>query len=141
MNGRRIPAEEAYLLKLGDSIQLGVPVIDTKVEFDYVLVKRPLKDIKAFLTKGQREAPRAQALPKKAKRKLVVEEVEPSTSKPKLYCCSPACKALASACPLSSEKCKQMLGHKEAEEREASTRAQDVDQPSEMLWDTDGLQT
>lgn len=140
MNGRRIPAEEAYLLKLGDSIHLGVPVIDAKVEFDYVLVKRPLKNIKAFLTKGQREAPRARALPEKAKRKLVVEEVEPSTSKPKLYRCSPACKALASACPLSSEKCKQMLGHKEAEEREASTGAQEEGQPSEM-WDTDSLQT
>lgn len=141
VNGSRIPAEEAHLLKLGDSIQLGVAVIGSKVEFDYVLVKRPLKDVEAFLTKGQREAPRAQVLPKKAKRKLAVEEVEPSTSKPKLYRCSSACKSLASACPLSAEKCKQKLAHKQTEEREASKGAQEVDRPSEPLWDTDSLQT
>lgn len=141
VNGSRIPAEEAHLLKLGDSIQLGVPVIGTKVEFDYVLVKRPLKDIKELIAKGQKEAPRALVLPKKPKRKLVVEEVEPSTSKPKLYRCSSAGKSFAKACPLSPEKCKQKLSHKQTEEREASRGAQEVDQPTETLCDTDSLQT
>lgn len=139
VNGSRIGAEEAHLLKLGDSIQLGVPVIGTKVEFDYVLVKRPLKDIQEFLTKGQKEAPRALVLPKKPKRKLVVEEVEPSTSKPKLYRCSSAGKSFAKACPLSPEKCKHKLCHKH--EWEASRGAQEVDQPSETPCDTDNLQT
>eukprot|EP00064_Thunnus_orientalis_P018263 superscaffoldBa00004149_g18358 len=90
VNGNRIPAEEAHRLRLGDSIQLGVPVIETKVEFDYLLVKRPLRDIKHCLAKGHREGARASQIPKKPKRKLTVEEVEPSTSKPKLYRCSSA---------------------------------------------------
>lgn len=137
MNGSRITAEEAHPLKLGDSIQLGVPVIGTKVEFDYVLVKRPLKDIKECLTKGQKEASRALVLPKKPKRKLVVEEVEPSTSKPKLYRCSSAGKNFAKVCPLSPEKSEQKLSHKQTEEREAIRGAQDV----ETLCDTDNLQT
>lgn len=140
MNGSRIPAEEAHLLKLGDSIQLGVPVIGTKVEFDYVLVKRPLKDVKEFLAKSQKEAPRASVPPKKPKRKLVAEEVEPSTSKPKLYRCSSAGKSFAKACPLAPDTREQKLCHKQTEECEGSRGAQDVEQPSETLCDADNLQ-
>lgn len=141
MNGSRIPAEEAHQLKLGDSIQLGVPVIGTEVEFDYVLVKRPLKDIKQFLAKGPKEASKIVILPKKPKRKLVVEEVEPSTSKPKLYRCSSAGKSFAKTCPLSPVKCKQKVSHSQIEQRGASRGAQEVAQPSEVLCDIDNLQT
>lgn len=142
MNGSRIPAEEAHLLKLGDSVQLGVPVVGTKVEFDYVLVKRPLRDVRGFLTKRQKEAPGALDLPKKPKRKLAVEEVEPSTSKPKLYRCASAGKAFAKACPLSPQKCRQKLGGEQTEGREEAGRgAHDGDRPSERLCDTDNLQT
>lgn len=142
MNGSRIPAEEAHLLKPGDSVQLGVPVIGTKVEFDYVLVKRPLKDVRAFLAKGQKEAPGALDLPKKPKRKLAVEDVEPSTSKPKLYRCSSADKAFAKVCPLSAEKCKQKLGRKRAEEGEEAGRgAQEGERPPERPCDAHNLQT
>uniref|UniRef100_H3DG48 E3 ubiquitin-protein ligase CHFR n=1 Tax=Tetraodon nigroviridis TaxID=99883 RepID=H3DG48_TETNG len=142
VNGSRIPAEEAHLLKLGDSVQLGVPVVGTKVEFDYVLVKRPLRDVRGFLTKRQKEAPGALDLPKKPKRKLAVEEVEPSTSKPKLYRCASAGKAFAKACPLSPQKCRQKLGGEQTEGREEAGRgAHDGDRPSERLCDTDNLQT
>lgn len=141
MNGSRIPAEEAHQLKLGDSIQLGVPVIGTEVEFDYVLVKRPLKDIKQFLAKGPKEASKVVILPKKPKRKLVVEEVEPSTSKPKLYRCSSAGKSFAKTCPLSLVKCKQKVSNSQTEQHGAGRGAQEVAEPSEILCDTDNLQT
>lgn len=141
MNGSRISAEEAHPLKLGDSIQLGVPVIGTEVEFDYVLVRRPLKDIQQFLTKGQKEAPKGVLLPKKPKRKLVVDEVEPSTSKPKLYRCSSAGKSFAKACPLTPLEHKQKHSQRHTDESGASGGAQEVDRPSERLCDTDNLQT
>lgn len=141
MNGSRIPAEEAHQLKLGDSIQLGVPVIGTEVEFDYVLVKRPLRDIKEFFARGPKEAPKVVILPKKPKRKLVVEEVEPSTSKPKLYRCSSAGQSFAKACPLSPGKCKEKLGHSQTQQCGASRGPREVDQPPDILCDTDNLQT
>lgn len=141
MNGSRIPADEAYQLKPGDSLQLGVPVIGTEVEFDYVLVKRPLKDIRQFLAKSQKEASGVVVLPKKTKRKLIVEEVEPSTSKPKLYRCSSVGKSFAKACPLSPVKHKQKLSHSQIEESGGSRGAQELDQPSENLCDADNLQT
>lgn len=111
------------------------------MEFNYVLVKRPLKDIKEFLLKGPKDAPKVVILPKKPKRKLVVEEVEPSTSKPKLYRCSSAGKSFAKDCPLSPVKCKQKLGHSQTQQCGASRGAQEVDQPSVILCDTDNLQT
>lgn len=136
VNGNRIPAEEAHQLRLGDSIQLGVPVIGTKVEFDYVFVQRPLKDIKLHLAK----APPA---PKKTKRKFTAEEVEPSTSKPKLYRCSSADKSFAKPCPLSPVKRQQRLCHTQPEETGPSRQAQEVDRPSDgsgAPCDLDNLQ-
>ncbi|XP_042247356.1 E3 ubiquitin-protein ligase rnf8 isoform X2 [Thunnus albacares] len=142
VNGNRIPAEEAHRLRLGDSIQLGVPVIETKVEFDYLLVKRPLRDIKHCLAKGHREGARASQIPKKPKRKLTVEEVEPSTSKPKLYRCSSADKSFAQPCPLSPVKHHQRLSHTQ-EETGPSRQIQEVDRSSDgssILCDLDNLQ-
>ena len=142
VNGNRIPAEEAHRLRLGDSIQLGVPVIETKVEFDYLLVKRPLRDIKHYLAKGHREGARASQIPKKPKRKLTVEEVEPSTSKPKLYRCSSADKSFAQPCPLSSVKHHQRLSHTQ-EETGPSRQIQEVDRSSDgssIPCDLDNLQ-
>lgn len=97
VNGSRIPAEVAHQLRDGDSIQLGVPLCGAQVEYDYVLVKRPLKDIKGCLAKENRAMAKTTHFSNKPKRKL--EEVEPSTSKPKLYRCSSEDKCLASACP------------------------------------------
>lgn len=111
MNGNRIPAEETHQLKLGDSIQLGVPVTGNKVEFDYILVQRPFRDIKLYLAKGLKEGAKAAHVPKKSKRKLTGEEVEPSTSKPKLYRCLSSDKSFAKPCPLSSVKPQQRLSH------------------------------
>ncbi|CAK6962732.1 E3 ubiquitin-protein ligase rnf8 isoform X1 [Scomber scombrus] len=142
VNGNRIPAEEAHWLKLGDSIQLGVPVIETKVEFDYLLVKRPLKDIKHCLAKGHKEGAKASQIPKKSKRKLTAEEVEPSTSKPKLYRCSSADKSSAQPCPLSPVKHYQRLRHT-TEETGSSRQIQEVDRSSDgsgILCDLDNLQ-
>ncbi|KAG7222745.1 hypothetical protein INR49_026355 [Caranx melampygus] len=130
VNGNRIPPEEAHQLRLGDSIRLGVPVIGTKVEFDYIFVQRPLKDIKLYLAKGHRDSAKAAHVSKKSKRKLSVEEVEPSTSKPKLYRCSSADKSSAKPCPLSQAKCQQRLSHTQPEETGASRQVQEVDRPS-----------
>lgn len=102
MNGNRLPAEEPHLLRLGDSIQLGVPLLGTKVEFDYILIQRPLHLIKPYLAKGHRV--KVLQIPKKYKRKLIAEDVEPSTSKPKLYRCSSAGDSFAKPCPLSPAK-------------------------------------
>lgn len=97
VNGTRIHPEVAHKLKHGDSIQLGVPLQGAEVEYDYVLVKRPLKDIKGCLAKENCEV--AKTPVNELKRKL--EEVEPSTSKPKLYrCSSEDLKCLATPCPL-----------------------------------------
>ncbi|XP_019132578.2 E3 ubiquitin-protein ligase rnf8 isoform X3 [Larimichthys crocea] len=122
VNGNRIQAEDAHQLRLGDSIQLGVPVIGTKVEFDYILVQRPLKDIELYLAKVHREGAKASHASKKPKRKLTAEEVEPSTSKPKLYRCSSADKSFAKPCPLSPVKRQQRL---------SQSRSQSQSQPEE----------
>ncbi|XP_033932562.1 E3 ubiquitin-protein ligase rnf8 isoform X1 [Pseudochaenichthys georgianus] len=109
VNGKRISAEEPHHLRIGDSIQLGVPITGTFVEFDYILVQRRLKDIKHYLTKRRKNS-------KKSKRKLTVEEVEPSTSKPKLYRCSSGDKSFAKPCPLSPVKWQPRLSHSQPEE-------------------------
>lgn len=134
VNGNRIPAEETHQLKLGDSIQLGVPVTGNKVEFDYILVQRPLRDIKLYLAKGQKEGPKAAHVPKKSKRKLTGEEVEPSTSKPKLYRCSSSDKSFAKPCPLLSVKPQPDTG--------TSRQIQEADRPSDSsssVCDQDNL--
>lgn len=144
VNGNRIPSEKAHQLRLGDSIQLGVPVIETKVEFDYILVQRPLKDIKLYLAKKHREGSAAAHVSKKPKRKLAVEEVEPSTSTPKLYRSSSADKSFAKPCPLSHVKHQQRLSHSQSEETGTSRQVQEVDQASvgsSTPCDLDNLQT
>ncbi|XP_034756814.1 E3 ubiquitin-protein ligase rnf8 isoform X1 [Etheostoma cragini] len=143
VNGNRIPAEEAHQLRLGDSIQLGVPVIGTEVEFDYILVQRPLKDIKLYLAKGHREGAKSAHVAKRPKRKLTAEEVEPSTSKPKLYRCSSADKSFAKPCPLSPVKRQQRLSHTQPEETGPSRHVLEVDRPSDgssSPCDLDNLQ-
>ncbi|XP_028296123.1 E3 ubiquitin-protein ligase rnf8-like isoform X3 [Gouania willdenowi] len=98
VNGSRIPAHRPYKLKLGDSVQLGVPVNGNKVEFDYVFERRPLTDFKFCLPKRHTEKTLSHG---NSKRKLTTEELEASTSKPKLYRCSTGDKSLAQPCPLS----------------------------------------
>ena len=128
VNGNRIPADEAHLLRLGDSIQLGVAVLGTKAEFDYILVQRPLKDIKFCLAKGHRESEKAAHVSKKVKRKLAAEEVQPSTSKPKLYRCSSADKSFAKPCPLSPVN--YQLSRAQSEETTSSRQVQETEQLS-----------
>ncbi|XP_068198719.1 E3 ubiquitin-protein ligase rnf8 isoform X2 [Antennarius striatus] len=143
VNGTRIPAEEAHQLKLGDSIKFGVPVIGNKVEFDYILVKQPLKNIKLHLTEGQRAAGKAAHVTKTPKRKMTVEEVEPSTSKPKLYRCSSADKSLAKPCPLFPSKPQKRPAHGQPEETGTSRQVQESDRPSDgshSQGDVDNLQ-
>ncbi|XP_014908606.1 E3 ubiquitin-protein ligase rnf8 isoform X1 [Poecilia latipinna] len=144
VNGERIPAEQPHLLRLGDSIQLGVPLLGTKVEFDYILIQRPLKDIKPYLVKEQREDTKAAHTPRKFKRKLGVEEVEPSTSKHKLYRCSSADKSFAKPCPLSPVKARRQLSHTQPEETVTSIQEHEGELPppdgSSSAWDLDNLQ-
>ncbi|XP_015260716.1 PREDICTED: E3 ubiquitin-protein ligase RNF8 isoform X2 [Cyprinodon variegatus] len=144
VNDKRIPPEQPHLLRLGDSIQLGVPLSGSKVEFDYILIRRPLKDIKPYLKKGYNEDPKLSQTPKKHKRKLSVEEVEPSTSKNKLYRCASADKSFAKPCPLSPVKLRQRLNHPEPEETASSKQVHEGEQPSESsgtAWDLNNLQT
>ncbi|RVE55715.1 hypothetical protein OJAV_G00228710 [Oryzias javanicus] len=124
VNGNRIPADEAHLLRLGDSIQLGVPVMGSRVEFDYILVQRPLKDIKLHLAKTHKEGTTATLITASSKRKMTVEEDEPSTSKPKLYRCSSSDKSLARACPPPLKKCQLQHSHTQPEQTASSRRVQ-----------------
>ncbi|XP_077443173.1 E3 ubiquitin-protein ligase rnf8 [Stigmatopora argus] len=104
VNGIRLPAQEAHLLKLGDSIHLGVPIMGSKVEYDYILVQRPLREIIHKLAKTQQETTTAVLVANTSKRKLAVEEVEPSTSEAKLFRCSNTDKSLANPCPMPPTK-------------------------------------
>lgn len=143
VNGNRIPVEDAHQLRLGDSIQLGVPVIGTKAEFDYILVQRPLKDIKLYLAKEHRGGAKAAHVSKKPKRKLTVEEVEPCTSKPKLYRSSSADKSFAKPCPLSQAKRQQKVNFSQTAETGPSSQVQEVGRPSDgssTSCDMDNLQ-
>ncbi|CAB1340502.1 unnamed protein product [Coregonus sp. 'balchen'] len=89
VNGERIPVDKAQLLMLGDSIKLGVPLVGTKVEHEYILIRQRLEDIKPYLAKGPSEVACTASRTKKTKRKLNSDELEPSTSfKSKLYLCS-----------------------------------------------------
>uniref|UniRef100_A0A1A8CXM8 E3 ubiquitin-protein ligase CHFR n=1 Tax=Nothobranchius kadleci TaxID=1051664 RepID=A0A1A8CXM8_NOTKA len=125
VNGNRISADEPYLLKLGDSIRLGVPLSGTKVEFDYILIRRLLRNIQPYLAKACRTWAKEPQVSKKSKRKLTVEEVEPSTSKPKLYRCDSGGKSFAKPCPLSAVKCQQRLSNTHLEETASSTQKQE----------------
>ncbi|KAM4522113.1 E3 ubiquitin-protein ligase rnf8 isoform 2-T2 [Odontesthes bonariensis] len=129
VNGHRIPAYKAHLLRLGDSIQLGVPLTGTGVEFDYILVQRPLRDVKLYLAKGHREGAKTPHIPRKSKRKLAVEEVEASTSKPKLYRWSSADKSFGKP-PPPPVKCQQQLSQTQPEKTTSSTQVQEEEQPS-----------
>ncbi|XP_041660546.1 E3 ubiquitin-protein ligase rnf8 isoform X2 [Cheilinus undulatus] len=143
VNGNRIPAEVSHHLSLGDSIQLGVPVIGNKAEFDYILVQQPLKDIKLYLAKGRKQGANAAHIPKKPKRKLTGEEVEPSTSTPKLYRCSSSDKSFAKKCPLTPVKPPQRLSHTQPEQTGTSRQVQDIDRSldgSSSMCDQDNLQ-
>ncbi|MEQ2236032.1 hypothetical protein ILYODFUR_008278 [Ilyodon furcidens] len=143
VNGERIPSEQPHLLRLGDSIRLGVPLLGNKVEFDYILIRLPLKDIKPCLVKGHKEDTKAAHTPKKVKRKLGVEEVEPSTSKHKLYRCSSADKSFAKPCPLSPTKPTQRLSHTQPEETATSRQVHEGEQTSDgssSALDLDNLQ-
>nr|XP_015802967.2 E3 ubiquitin-protein ligase rnf8 isoform X3 [Nothobranchius furzeri] len=125
VNGNRISADEPYLLKLGDSIRLGVPLSGTKVEFDYILIRQLLRNIQPYLAKACRTWAKEPQVSKKSKRKLTVEEVEPSTSKPKLYRCDSEGKSFAKPCPLSAVKCQQRLSNTHLEETASSTQKQE----------------
>lgn len=79
VNNCRLVVEKAHQLTPGDSIQLGVALSGQLVEFDYILVRRPLKDVSDYLTKPHRDWAKAAHRFKKPKRKMT-EETEPSTS-------------------------------------------------------------
>lgn len=102
VNGKRIPAEKPHRLSLGDSLKLGVPIGDSKVEYEYILVRQPIKDVKPYLAnEGACDAPKH----KITKRKCNPDELEPSTSsKPKLYRCSSSDKSFAQPCPIEEPR-------------------------------------
>uniref|UniRef100_A0A4W5P0N6 FHA domain-containing protein n=1 Tax=Hucho hucho TaxID=62062 RepID=A0A4W5P0N6_9TELE len=100
VNGERIPVDKAQLLRLGDSIKLGVPLVGTKVEHEYILIRQRLEDIKPYLAKGPSEVACTASRTKKTKRKFNSDELEPSTSfKSKLYLCCATDKTQGLPCP------------------------------------------
>lgn len=139
MNGNRIPPEVAHQLRLGDSVRLGVPLNGPEVEFDYILIKRPLKDIKQCLAKEKTDEAKTAHLSKKPKRKL--DEVEPSTSKPKLSRRSSADENLASPCPVIPVNKSQRTSLVHSAETGTSSQVIEVGGPSESsLHDVEQLQ-
>lgn len=130
VNGERIPADKAHQLSLGDSIKLGVPIVGTKVEYEYILVRQPLKDIKVHLEKGSSEGPCTASRTKKTKRKFNSEELEPSTSsKSKLYRRSATDKSVAQPCP--SDEHQERPCPKPRDQAGPSVRLQGLDSPPE----------
>uniref|UniRef100_UPI003AB082EE E3 ubiquitin-protein ligase rnf8 isoform X2 n=1 Tax=Centroberyx gerrardi TaxID=166262 RepID=UPI003AB082EE len=142
VNGQRIPVETVKGLRLGDSVQLGVPVVGTKVEYEYILVQRPLKDIKPYLAKVHSENANTAFISKRTKRKFNMDEVEPSTSsKPKLYRCTSSDKSLAQPCPLVEHQPRPRPS--QPEETGPSAQVQGVDRLSDGCGspsDLDNLQ-
>ncbi|MGH0153026.1 UNVERIFIED_CONTAM: hypothetical protein FKN15_046544 [Acipenser sinensis] len=51
VNGKRIEPYKAHLLNEGDTVQLGVPIEDKGVEYEYVLIKDQLQNVAPFLQK------------------------------------------------------------------------------------------
>lgn len=137
VNGIRIPAEEPRCLKLGDSIKLGVPVNGTRVEYEYILIRQPIKDLKPYLAKGTCTA----SVSKKTKRKWSADEVEPSTSsKTKLYRRSTSDKSFAQPCPTTEQ---HRPSPQQPEDNGPATHAHVVDLPPEASscsFDLDDLQ-
>ncbi|XP_041732646.2 E3 ubiquitin-protein ligase rnf8 isoform X2 [Coregonus clupeaformis] len=123
VNGERIPVDKAQLLMLGDSIKLGVPLVGTKVEHEYILIRQRLEDIKPYLAKGPSEVACTASRTKKTKRKLNSDELEPSTSfKSKLYLCS------------ATDKPRERPGTREREEAGPSVQqGQRLESPPEGL--------
>ncbi|KAM6954082.1 E3 ubiquitin-protein ligase rnf8 [Aplochiton taeniatus] len=97
VNGNRISAGKPHCLSLGDSLKLGTPIIGTKAEFEYILVREPIKYVKPYLAnEGSREVPTHEI----TKRKYNADDLEPSTSsRTKLYRCSSSDKCFAQPCP------------------------------------------
>ncbi|XP_055005784.1 E3 ubiquitin-protein ligase rnf8 isoform X2 [Boleophthalmus pectinirostris] len=128
VNNCRIAAEKAHLITPGDSIQLGVAVSGSAVEFDYTLVHRPLKDINSFLAKPHRDTgTKPTHIFKKPKRKMT-EEMEPSTSsKPKLYRCSGTDKSTAHSCPLPPTEPQQQCQNAKITDVKAEESPGDMD--------------
>lgn len=96
VNGHRIPAFQPHPLQLGDSVQLGVPSGGHTTEFDYVLARRPAEEMKFCMA---RQLCEKYDVNRSLKRKMTTEELEPSTSVPKLYRSSSADKTLGQPCP------------------------------------------
>ncbi|XP_057679133.1 E3 ubiquitin-protein ligase rnf8 isoform X2 [Corythoichthys intestinalis] len=137
VNGIRIPAHEAHLLKLGDSIHLGVPVMGSKVEYDYMLVQRPLREIIHKLAKRQEGAANVVPVANKTKRKFTAEEVKPSTSEAKLFRCSNTDKSLAHPCPMPPAKHQR---HSQLQETPPNPHLEGTNQSCGGFGDMDNLQ-
>ncbi|KAJ7988020.1 hypothetical protein DPEC_G00319300 [Dallia pectoralis] len=99
VNEQRIPVDQAHLLRPGDTIKLGVPVVGAKVEYEYILERQCLA-ITPRRAKGADEGALVTSRSKKTKRKSNSDELEPSTSsKSKLYRRSASDKSGGQACP------------------------------------------
>ncbi|KAM3861035.1 E3 ubiquitin-protein ligase rnf8 [Diretmus argenteus] len=132
VNRKRIPAEKAHPLRLGDSIQLGVPITGTEVEYEYIFVRRSLRDIKPYLMKAQSEDACAAVTSRKTKRKFNNDEVEPSTSfKPKFYRYSSSGKSFAQPCPPAQHQWMPMSIPNRPEGTGPSVQVQEAELPSD----------
>ncbi|XP_072312137.1 E3 ubiquitin-protein ligase rnf8 isoform X2 [Eucyclogobius newberryi] len=132
VNRCRIAPEKSHVIRPGDSVQLGVAVTGSDVEFDYILAQKPLKDVKSFL---ETDGTKATHVFKKVKRKMS-PETEPSTSsKSKLYRSSGTDTSSAQSCPLQS------LETKKQRRQQSTTRSEITDDKEEETpGDVDNLQ-
>ncbi|XP_028858781.1 E3 ubiquitin-protein ligase rnf8 isoform X2 [Denticeps clupeoides] len=104
VNRNRLPAGSQCPLELGDHVQLGVSVDNNPAEFQYILVRRPLRHVEDFLKKPLVEETSAPPplKPVKTKRKYSMDELAPGTSvdsNSKLYRGTAEDKSSARPCP------------------------------------------
>ncbi|XP_041106573.1 E3 ubiquitin-protein ligase rnf8-like isoform X1 [Polyodon spathula] len=80
INGKRIEPDKAHLLSEGDTVQLGVPIEDKGVEYEYVLIKDQLQNVAPFLHKTTELDTETGPRVKRTKRKYSFGDSEDSSN-------------------------------------------------------------
>ncbi|XP_029966889.1 E3 ubiquitin-protein ligase rnf8 isoform X2 [Salarias fasciatus] len=123
VNRKRVPPLEHFPLKLGDSVQIGVPVGGDRVEFDYVFTRCPQEDMKFCMA---RQTSETIVIQENLKRKRATEQEEPSTSEPK-----PSLdESVSKPCPLSVKRRRQMKQLQQQQQEEEME--EEVDNTSDL---------
>ncbi|XP_033873025.3 E3 ubiquitin-protein ligase rnf8-like isoform X1 [Acipenser ruthenus] len=116
VNGKRIEPYKAHLLNEGDTVQLGVPIEDKGVEYEYVLIKDQLQNVAPFLHKTTEQDTEIAPRVKRTKRKYSSGEFDSedsSNSKEKVSLSFSVDKSRSSS-SLATEMAKQKPNHCES---------------------------